>query len=408
MKPSFPHSEAIRPFNARRTRLIVFALGLSEPGTMGGNSKIAIEAARCLASRLDVHFVIPRHKLPTLSAALGDVLPFKVHPLDDYPVPDKYHPFSSVRHYVPLVRSLFCSLKVGPADIVFGMSDFHIDVLPLHALQPEFGFLWLPSVFLFVPSLLENLRFGYGFPCAKYFVYWMYQRWLFGKMKRRASAFVVTNDTDRRHFPARFKDLVFAYYGGVNVEQIPSASEEKTRDVVFCSRLHPPKGIDGFLDVWKIVRTACPSARFTVIGNGEPGYEVHLKAKASRLGIGDSIDWLGYVNNEAKYAIYASARVFVHPTVFDNNGMVAAEALCSGLPVVMFDLPQLRDVYTVGCTKVPPGNKAAFAAEVARLLSEPSYHASVAPTASQVADLRARWDWPHRAERFLAFLEGLP
>lgn len=390
-------------------RLVIFALGLSEPGTMGGNSKIALEAARCLSSRMEVHFVLPRHKRATLVDALGDTTHgLKVHDLEDYPQCDKFHPFASVRHYVPLVRSLFHSLEIGPRDIVFGISDFHVDVLPLYELQSVFKFRWLPSVFLFVPSPWENMRQGYGFPCFKYFIYWLYQGWLFRKMKRRAAGFVVTNDVDKVRFPSRFKNLLFAYYGGVNVEQIPTAIAAKTRDVVFCSRLHPQKGIDGFLDVWRIVHTACPAARLTVIGNGEPAYEVYLKKKALRLGVADSIDWLGYVNNEAKYEIYASARVFVHPTVFDNNGMVAAEALCSGLPVVMFDLPPLRDVYTTGCVKVSPGEKSAFAKEVIRLLSEPSCYAAVAPTAGQIEELRARWNWPHRAERFLGFLESLP
>jgi len=390
-----------------KPRLVISALALSEPGTMGGNSKIALETARCLSRRLEVHFVLPSHKLPTLSAMLDDMSGLAVHALDDYSKPDKFHPLGSVRHYTPLMQAIFRQLKIGPRDVVFGMSDFHVDVLPLYELQRVFKFRWLPSVFLFVPSPWDNLRQGYGFPCFKYFVYWLYQGWLFRKMKRRAAGFVVTNDVDKARFPSRFGNRLFAYYGGVNVEQIPSTPAKKTRDVVFCSRLHPQKGIDGFLDVWKIVRATCPAARLTVIGNGAPDYEAHLKGKAERLGIADSIDWLGYVNNEAKYEIYASAKVFVHPTVFDNNGMVAAEALCSGLPVVMFDLSPLRDVYVTGCVKVPSGNKSAFAKEVIRLLSEPSYYAVVVPTASQVEELRAKWDWPHRAKRFLDFLESL-
>ena len=390
-----------------KRRLIIFALGLSEPGTMGGNSKIALEMARCLASSIEVHFVLPHYKLPTFASTLGEDSGVKVHALEDFPGSDKYHPFKSVRHYLPKVRELFRELGIGSGDVVFGMSDFHIDVLPLYPLQREFGFKWLPSVFLFVPGLFENLRAGYGFPAFKYAVYWIYQRWLFRKMRRRATGFVITNDVDKAQFPAAMQARLFAYYGGVNVDQIPAKPAAKTRDVVFCSRLHPQKGIDGFLDVWRLVRVQCPAVRLTVIGNGEPAYERLLKAKAARLGLADSIDWLGYVNNEAKYAIYASAKVHVHPTVFDNNGMVAAEALCSGLPVVMFDLPPLREVYTTGCVKVPVGDQAAFAAAVVRLLTDDAYHAQVAPTPAQVAALRDEWNWPHRAERFAKWLETL-
>ena len=145
----------------------------------------------------------------------------------------------------------------------------------------------------------------------------------------------------------------------------------------------------------------------TVIGNGAPDYERYLKEKAARLGIADSIDWLGYVNHEAKYEIYRSARVMVHPTVFDNNGMVAAEALCSGLPVVMYDLPPLRHVYTTGCVKVPFGDRRAFAEAVVRLLTDADYAASVAPNAEQVAELRKHWDWASRAADFQAWLQTL-
>ena len=390
-------------------RLVISALALSEPGTMGGNSKIALEMARCLAPCMDVHFVLPRHKLPTLVGTLGDYPALHMHQLADYPKPDKYHPFGSARHYLPLMREVFRELQVGPADFVFSMSDMHVDVLPLCALHREFGFRWLPGVFLFVPSVFENLWHRYGFPVFRYFVCWLYSRWMFRKLLPHAAGFVITNDSDRRRFPRRFAQRLFAYYGGVNVDQIPSsASAARTHDVVFCSRLHPQKGIDGFLDVWRMVRAACPSVRLTVIGNGDPAYEQHLKDKAMQLGLAHSIDWLGYVNNEAKYAIYASSRVHVHPTVFDNNGMVAAEALCSGLPVVMFDLPPLREVYTTGCVKVPPRDKRAFAAAVIRLLTDPAHYAATAPTPKQVAALRARWNWPHRAELFRSFLGGLP
>ena len=130
-------------------------------------------------------------------------------------------------------------------------------------------------------------------------------------------------------------------------------------------------------------------------------------AGVERLGIADTIEWLGYVNNEAKFRIYSESRVFVHPTVFDNNGMVAAEALCTGLPVVMQDLPALRDVYTTGCLKVPFGDRNAFAEAVVSLLTDPAKYAATAPTSDQLAALRAHWKWESRAAKFDRWLDSL-
>ena len=59
------------------------------------------------------------------------------------------------------------------------------------------------------------------------------------------------------------------------------------------------------------------------------------------------------------------------------------------------------------CAKVPFGDKAAFADEVVRLLSDDAHRASVAPDAAQVAELRSFWDWPNRVAKFRAWVESL-
>ena len=399
-----------------KNRLIILALGLSPPGTMGGNSKITVEMARCLAGKREVHFILPENKLTTLTDNVPANHGIHIHPVPAFAGEDKLNPIAAIRWFTPRLRSVLREISAGPDDFLYCCSDFHIDVLPPYTLQKEFGFRWLPSVFLFVPFVFENLSRGYKFPTIKYIIYWFYQRALFTLMKRRATGFVVTNRSDFARFPRRFTGKLFDYYGGVNVEQIPgqrSKVEGRTKDVVFCSRLHPQKGIDAFLDTWKLIiktfqtsQTSKPP-KLSIIGNGSPSYEAYLKDKAQRLGIADTIEWLGYVNNEAKFRIYAESRVFVHPTVFDNNGMVAAEALCTGLPVVMQDLPALRDVYTTGCLKVPFGDRNAFAAAVVSLLTDPAKYAAIAPNPDQLTALRAHWKWESRAAEFDRWLDAL-
>lgn len=374
---------------------------------MGGNSKITLEMARHLSTTYDVHFIVPFAKLPTLTQNIPNTDSLTIQPVEDFPKDDKFHPYLSCRWYLPRVRKILHEIDARETDFLFSCSDFHIDVIPAYLLQREFSFRWIPSFFLFVPTAFENIRRNYRFPVAKYVLYHIYQRLLFALAKRRARAFVATNETDFSQFPPRFKNCVFAFYGGVNVEQIPTVAPTKTRDVVFCSRLHPQKGIDAFLDVWALVHKRLPSARLTIIGNGEARYETYLKEKMRRLHIHDSIDWLGYVNNENKFVIYSESKVFVHPTVFDNNGMVAAEALATGLPVVMQDLPSLRNVYTYGCIKVPFADHDAFATEIINLLSNNEYLRSVAPTPDQIASIRDRWNWANRVTEFAQFLSSL-
>lgn len=390
-------------------RLVVLAQGISPPGTMGGNSKIILEVIRALApvhpclvitSRAET---FRRNGVTGSGITIAEIPAFSGHPLRNH--------VAMCRHYVREVRAVFQQHGVGPGDQVYSTCDGWEDVLPGYLLKREFGFAWVPTLYLFVPSLLENLRRRYGFPALKYVAYHAYQRLTFRLILARGDRFVITNDADRCHFPRRLQERVLAIYGGVNCEQIRQAAADLPQpqprfDALFCSRLHPQKGVEGLLEAWRLVTAQVPGARLGLIGNGEPAYEAWLRDRARALGIAGSLEWLGYVNDVEKFRLYRQARVFVHATVFDNNGMVAAEALCSGLPVVLFDLPALRHVYTDGCVKVPPGDRAAYAAAVVALLRDPVRYAQVRPTADQLEALQRRWDWPVRARLFDEFLRG--
>ena len=54
---------------------------------------------------------------------------------------------------------------------------------------------------------------------------------------------------------------------------------------------------------------------------------------------------LNRIPDSQKYALLQNAAVVLAPSLFEGFGMVPAEALCSGTPVVAFDLPVLRQEY---------------------------------------------------------------
>ena len=381
-------------------RLIIVGLAISPPGTMGGNSKIMLEYARHLPMFMQTVFILPSSKRPAYDSVARESRT-EVIEVEDYSGSDKRHPVASVRHYTHELRRTFDRLGVTKNDFVLTSSESHIETVPLFFLQKDFGFQWLPSMFLFVPGPIENVRKRYGFPLLKYIVYYFYQRLMFLLQKARGSAFVVTNQSDFVRFPPRFKNRLYAAYGGVNIEQIPADCEscKKLYDAVFCSRLHPQKGVSRLLDIWRIVLDRKSDAKIAIIGNGDPSYEKFLKDKAQRLGLTDSIEWMGYVNGEEKYRVYRQAKLLTHATIYDNNGMVAAEALCTGLPVVMSDIPALRSLYTTGCRKVPYGDNSAFA--------EAILDPGVTLSAEDRDMLRKRWSWFNRAREFKAFLDCL-
>ena len=385
-------------------RFILIATSFSKPGTMGGNTKIALEIVRHLSAHLPVVVIIPEEKMPTLTDNIPLNERITVRTTAFYPRTAHLHLIGETRFYLTQLRRLFAELNVSASDLVFTPSGALCDTLPLFLLRKMFSFTWIASMFLFTPSPFENLVKRYRFPFFLYSLVYFYDRFLFRFARWRGDLFVITNDCDRKYFSQRFHDRIFAFYGGVNIEQIEAVEREPATlkyDVMFCSRLHQQKGIDPFLDIWKLVIQKCPHAKLAVIGNGAPAYERYLHSKAERLGLAANIEWLGYVNNEAKYRLYRASRFFVHPTVYDNNGMVAAEALCTGLWTIMNDLPNLRDVYTDSCTKSDFSDHAATARIIVEMLSNPEAYTM---REDAIRKHREHWDWKNRVQMFKSFL----
>jgi len=388
-------------------RFIITGLAMSAPGTMGGNTKIALELASYLSKTRQVVIIIQKDKIKTITDNIEINDNILIYPIDSFRHSALLYIFHDAWHFTKELEKAFTALSVQPGEPVFNCSDFLSEAFSSFWIKPKFKFLWMPAAFLFVPSPYENLKRGYGFPFFLYLFVYIYQRIIFKLLLMRGDLFVITNDCDKKYFPKRLHPRIFAFYGGVNLEQIKAVSDEPAEikyDIVFCSRLCVQKGIYPFLDIWSLVVRQLPNAKLAIIGNGLPAFEKKLKAKADRLGISHTLSWLGYVNNEDKYRIYRASRLFVHPTVYDNNGMVAAEALCTGLPVIMNDLDSLKELYTTGCAKSDFTKQKETADLISKLLLDASSYNSIKPNLSDIDKLRLVWSWESRCRAFERFL----
>jgi glycosyltransferase involved in cell wall biosynthesis len=105
------------------------------------------------------------------------------------------------------------------------------------------------------------------------------------------------------------------------------------RTVLYFGRLHPRKGVDVLLRAWAQLARR-PADRLVIAGVGSDGYRSALAALALELGLNDSIVWGGAVSGTAREALFARATVVVLPSAYENFGLVIAEALARGVPVI--------------------------------------------------------------------------
>ena len=103
------------------------------------------------------------------------------------------------------------------------------------------------------------------------------------------------------------------------------------RRALFLSRVHPKKGLPLLLDAWAEVRPA--GWELVVAGPDEDGHQAQLETQAARLGLSE-VSFLGSIDNDKKWDLYRSADLFVLPTYSENFGVVVAEALAAGVPVL--------------------------------------------------------------------------
>jgi glycosyltransferase involved in cell wall biosynthesis len=179
--------------------------------------------------------------------------------------------------------------------------------------------------------------------------------------------------------PSTRDDLVARGLSEENILMVPSGldHEQYTPDggepgpvVLALGRLEHYKRLDLAVAAMPRVLAAVPAARFVIAGRG--GAVPALARQVARLGLGHAVELAGFVSEEAKIALYRSARVFVNPSEKEGWGLTVVEANACGVPVVASDSPGLRDAVLHERTGllVPHGDVEALASAIVRLLQD--------------------------------------
>ena len=122
----------------------------------------------------------------------------------------------------------------------------------------------------------------------------------------------------------------------IDVDSLPcrTSTEGVKKQVLFLSRIHPKKGIEMLLDAWDAIHENFPDWNLVIAGNGDPIYTEELHGAISRMGLSRCVRMLPSRFGKDKLALYAESALFVLPSFSENFGVVIAEALACGVPVI--------------------------------------------------------------------------
>ena len=94
----------------------------------------------------------------------------------------------------------------------------------------------------------------------------------------------------------------------------------------------------------------------------------HLYPKMNFGCIPEGARFLGCVDDEALPVLYAGAAGFVYPSVYEGFGLPPLEAMASGCPVAVSDIPAHREVCGEAAIYFDPFNPEDLATKLERLL----------------------------------------
>jgi glycosyltransferase involved in cell wall biosynthesis len=171
-------------------------------------------------------------------------------------------------------------------------------------------------------------------------------------------------------------------------------SLRKREVILFVGRINWVKNLDRLVEAFALAQARRPAAILVLVGPDSDGTRFQLEAQAESLGVKDDLLFTGLLRGENLKAAYARGQVLALVSQKENFGLVAAEALAAGLPVVVSEGVDMgRNWESRGAVRRVAPSPAPIAEGILELLQRSATVGQPDPEARALAE--RTWGNPH-------------
>lgn len=142
---------------------------------------------------------------------------------------------------------------------------------------------------------------------------------------------------------------------------------------LYVGTIEPRKNLDRLLDAYENL-PAPLRARYPLVMAGSPGWRSeHTHERMARAASAGWLHYLRYVSQADLPALYAGARLFAYPSLYEGFGLPVLEAMACGIPVVTSHTSSLPEVVGNAALQIDPHDVPALSAALAQGLQDDAW-----------------------------------
>lgn len=257
-------------------------------------------------------------------------------PLDDLPKERmgwKYKILKPKQFWTRLALPFYLFTVRSKPDLIFSPTHYIPRFSPVKRIVTIFDL-----SFLHFPEMFNKRDF------------WQLKNWTKFSVENSSHIITISNST-KRDISTNYKikkDKITVAYPGFNKEIFyPIKGKKNTEDpyIIYIGTIQPRKNLIRLMEAVARIDTLQLVIVGKIKGEGKEGwkYKEILKAPES-LGIGDRVEFKGFVPTEDLPELISSAQAFVLPSLYEGFGIPVLEAMACGTPVIVSNVSSLPEV----------------------------------------------------------------